>query len=136
MAYVTDLWNARAGAVMELDGVKLMTRTPNGGFGHMVRVVRAIRERYEVSAAETVTSIYEDDKSRSFFEVELDSDLPRYQAQIFAADIKDVFREMGGYNGLEIWLRAETIMSDDPWWPEDFEPPRSSLRLIQGGLAN
>jgi hypothetical protein len=115
---------------MRYGDIELTTRTPQGGLGHMMRVVQSIATMYEVSAGLLVKSIYEDDKNCALYTVDLDPTMPEGWAADFAHEIDTLFCELGGYNGLEISLRGKTILSCDPWWAGDDRP---ILRVIQGG---
>jgi hypothetical protein len=106
---------------MIFDGVLLSTRTPGGGYGDLIRRTQAISDMYEVPASETVASIYLDDKTCAYYEVDLNEDIPDGWDRQFAEDICQIFRELGGYNGLIVRRRGEELVNDDPWWPD--EPP-------------
>ena len=104
---------------MIYDGVQLSTRTPKGGYGEMMRRVRAISAAYDVPASQTVTSLYLDDKVGAYYEVELNADIPADGwDREFAKEICELFRELGGYNGLIIRHRGKELINDGPEWPE------------------
>jgi hypothetical protein len=112
-----------------MDGVRLTTRSRRVDIGHMVRIVAAIGEAFQESASKTVASIYEDDEREgtAFYEVRLADDLSNGWDETFAQEVRVMFRECGGYNGLVIRNgRRENMVDDKPWWLPDAE---TMLRL-------
>ena len=104
---------------MLFDGVRLSTRTAEGGYGDLIRRVKAIADAYQVPASQTLASLYVDDKNEALYEVDLAEDIPPGWDLTFAQEIRDLFRELGGYNGLIIRRLGEEMLRDDPWWPDE-----------------
>jgi hypothetical protein len=103
-----------------VNGVRLSLRRPDDepDYCGLSRRVHAIARMYDVPASETVSRIYEDNKACAVYEVDLLPEFPLHIARIFANDIRDLFREIGGYNWLTVLHRGRRLVDDEPWWPE------------------
>jgi hypothetical protein len=112
----------RREAMMLINGVRLSTRIPDGDYRGLIRVVRAVAAAYEVPPSQTLAAIFVDDKNCAYYEVDLADDLPIEWAAQFAGEVRDIFRRLGGYNGLIVRSRGVELICDDPWWNEPDEP--------------
>lgn len=104
---------------MLFDGVELSTRTADLGYGGLMRRVQAISSLYDAPASVLVSSIYLDDKVEASYTVDLNEDIPPDLRRPFAENLCQLFRELGGYNGLIVGVRGEDLLIDDPWWPDE-----------------
>lgn len=103
---------------MIVDGVDLQTRTPNGGYGKMIKIVNTITQMHDSLAGHTIWRIFVDDKNCEFYEVDLSPDVGEGWNVLFSYEIREAFRKHGGYNGLVIRSGQVELMNEDPWWDE------------------
>lgn len=95
-----------------IDGVQLTIRSETRSYKKLIKLVRAIADTYWRSASQTIASIYHDDRS-GCFEVDLADDL-EHMAPLFAAEIRDIFRDQCGYNRLIIRDTGNVLIDDGP----------------------
>jgi hypothetical protein len=110
------LWPEERKMSIEIDRVQLTTRRKNGNHDRLVQIVGRIAEMYQLPAHNVVSSIYVDDRRSEYFEIDLADALQPHLAPRFVTDLRKLFRDLGGYNGLVIRHRGKELLTDDSWW--------------------